>query len=82
MEPKEIAELTEAINPRDNRIFFGALDGSKLGFAHQMMRKLPAARAVFPEGDFRNWKDIEAWANGIAHELEASQARSEAGMVV
>jgi len=80
LEPKEVAELREAINPRDHRIFFGALDGSKLGFAHQMMRKLPAARALFPEGDFRNWKDIEIWANGIARALEAPQAASKTGM--
>jgi menaquinone-dependent protoporphyrinogen oxidase len=73
LEPKEIAELREAINPREHRVFFGALDGSKLGFAHQMMRKLPAARALFPEGDFRNWKDIEAWASSIAQELKAPQ---------
>ncbi len=81
-EPKEIAEFREAIRPRDHRVFFGVLDSSKLGVAHRMTRKLPVARAMFPEGDFRNWSDIEAWASSIARELEASQARSEAGMVV
>jgi menaquinone-dependent protoporphyrinogen oxidase len=65
-EPKEIAELREAINPRDHRVFFGALDSSKLGFAHRMTRKLPAAHAMLPEGDFRDWKEIEAWASSIA----------------
>ncbi len=45
-----------------------------------MTWKLPAARAALPEGDFRDWKDIEAWANGIAQALEAPQAASEAGM--
>jgi len=79
-EPKEIAEFREAINPREHRVFFGALDSSKLGVAHRMTRKLPAARAALPEGDFRDWKDIEAWANGIAQALEAPQAASEAGM--
>jgi len=80
LEPKEIAELREAINPRDHRVFFGALDAGKLGFAHQMMRKLPAARAMLPEGDFRNWNDIEAWASSIARALEAPQSASESGM--
>jgi menaquinone-dependent protoporphyrinogen oxidase len=70
LEPKEIAEFRETINPRGHRIFFGALDGSKLGFAHQMTRKLPAARASLPEGDLRNWNDIEAWARTIAQALE------------
>jgi menaquinone-dependent protoporphyrinogen oxidase len=73
LEPKEIAELRETINPRDHRIFSGVLDPSKLAFAHQMMRKLPAARAAFPEGDFRNWNDIEAWAGSIAQELKVPQ---------
>ena len=82
LEPKEIAEFREAINPKDHRIFSGALDPSKLGFAHQMMRKLPAARALFPEGDFRNWKDIEVWASSITRALKAPQTapRSEMGL--
>lgn len=80
LEPKEIAELRETINPRDHRVFFGALDGSKLGFGHQMMSKLPAARALFPEGDFRNWKDIEAWASSIARALEAPHPALESEM--
>jgi menaquinone-dependent protoporphyrinogen oxidase len=27
---------------------------------------MPAARTLFPEGDFRNWNDIDAWAISIA----------------
>jgi len=23
---------------------------------------------MLPEGDFRDWAEIEAWANGIAHD--------------
>ena len=68
-EPKELAEFKEAIDPRDHRVFLGALVSSKLEFAHRMIRKLPAARAALPDGDFRDWKDIEVWAEGIAHEL-------------
>jgi len=80
LEPKEIAEFRDAINPRDHRVFFGALDSSKLGFAHRMTWKLPAARAVLPEGDFRDWKDIEAWASSIAQALEAPHPASESEM--
>jgi len=72
-EPKEITEFMEAIHPRDHHVFFGGLDSSKLSVAHRMIRKLPAARAILPEGDFRNWKDIEAWAISIARALEALQ---------
>ena len=31
--------------------------------------QLPAARAGLPEGDFRNWPEIDDWAAGIAREL-------------
>jgi menaquinone-dependent protoporphyrinogen oxidase len=75
-EPKEIAEFREAISPRDHRVFFGALDSGRLGVAHRMTRKLPAARAALPEGDFRDWKDIEAWASSIAQALGASHPAS------
>ncbi len=65
-EPKEIAEFKLAINPRDHQVFFGGLDASTLAFSHRMLRKLPAAHALFPEGDFRNWNDIDAWVTRIA----------------
>lgn len=68
-EPKEIPEFREAIHPRDHRVFFGALDPSKLGFSDRAIRALPAGRALLPEGDFRDWQEIDAWAETIAHEL-------------
>jgi menaquinone-dependent protoporphyrinogen oxidase len=46
-----------------------ALNPSKLGFSHRAARLIPAARAVLPEGDFRNWAAIDAWAESIASEL-------------
>jgi len=73
--PKEIEELRESIKPRDHRMFFGGLEGSRLtgtmGLAYRMVRKSQAARESMPEGDFRDWKEIEAWANSIADALEA-----------
>jgi menaquinone-dependent protoporphyrinogen oxidase len=64
-QPKEIAKFQQAIRPRDQRIFFGALDHSHLSFAERVMVK--AVRA--PEGDFRDWQVIEAWAASIARNL-------------
>ena len=64
-QPKESAEFQQSIGPRDQRIFFGALDPSRLSFAERMMAK--ALRA--PEGDFRDWEAIEAWAERIAGDL-------------
>lgn len=69
--PTEVPELLQAVHPREHRIFFGALDPAKLAFKHRALRKLPAARAILPEGDFRNWDDIEAWADDIARALQS-----------
>jgi len=78
--PKELEELRALVKPRDHRVFFGALDGARLtgtiGFAYRLARKSQAARESMPEGDFRDWKEIEAWVAGIAQALEASSRKS------
>jgi menaquinone-dependent protoporphyrinogen oxidase len=67
--PREAGELREAVNPRNHRIFFGALDGGRLGLVHRPIRSMPAARESLPEGDFRDWSEIAAWASDIAQQL-------------
>ena len=67
-EPEEIAEF-KAIHPGHHRVFFGALDPSKLGFRDRLIKALPAGGTLLPEGDFRAWAEIDAWADEIAHEL-------------
>ena len=64
-QPKEMAEFQQAIAPGDERIFFGVLDHHTLSFPERMVAK--ALRA--PEGDFRDWGAIEAWAADIARDL-------------
>ena len=71
-EPREIPEFTQAIHPRGHRVFFGALDPGKLTLAGRSIRKLTAARARLPEGDFRDWAEVEDWASGIAGELTSA----------
>ena len=68
-EPKEFAEFKRTIRPRGLQVFYGALDPTRLGFRDRAIRALPAGRALLPEGDFRDWKAIEAWAESIAREL-------------
>jgi menaquinone-dependent protoporphyrinogen oxidase len=70
-EPKELPELLEALAAREHRVFFGALDPKELNFAERAMRKLPAAREALPEGDFRDWDDVDSWARTISDELAA-----------
>ena len=56
-----------AVAARDHRIFPGRLDRHRLGFAERAL--VFAFRA--PDGDFRDWDAIAAWAGGIADELQA-----------
>jgi menaquinone-dependent protoporphyrinogen oxidase len=76
--PKELEELQAMARPRGHRVFFGALDGSRLtgatGFFYRMARRSEAARESMPEGDFRDWKLIEAWAAEIAGSLTGKAA--------
>ncbi len=51
-------------------MFFGAYSrGKPVGLAEHFVARMPAARDAMPEGDFRDWDAIEAWADGIAAEL-------------
>lgn len=72
-EPKEIPGFADAIAPRGHHVFFGALDPHKLTIAERSLRKLPAGKAIMPEGDFRDWAEVETWAHGIARALAAGQ---------
>jgi len=62
---RQLPELRELLDPKDHRIFFGALDIEKLGFGERMIVKAVKA----PDGDFRDWDDIGAWAGEIAAQL-------------
>ena len=77
--PKEIPGLQETLKPRDHRVFFGALDPKKLSFKHRALRKLPAARPLLPEGDFRKWDEIKSWTDEIAQALNNGHAVSGKG---
>jgi menaquinone-dependent protoporphyrinogen oxidase len=69
--PKELDELLAATGAKEHRIFFGALDPHQLTLAERTLRILPAGRALLPEGDFRDWDAIDAWARAIADQLSA-----------
>ena len=73
-QPKELSELRETLEPRDHRLFYGVLTSDALGFGERMVVKAVKA----PEGDFRDWEEIQAWAGAIAAEL-ARDATAHAG---
>jgi menaquinone-dependent protoporphyrinogen oxidase len=75
-EPKEFEEFARTIQPRDQKVFFGAYDpdaapvGTAEGLMKRFLRFAPAARTALPAGDFRDWPAIEGWATWIARELQ------------
>lgn len=73
-EPEELPELTEALLPRGHRVFYGVLSPTKLGFRDRMLRMLPAGRRMLPEGDFRDWAEVDSWAAEIAHKPGPARA--------
>jgi menaquinone-dependent protoporphyrinogen oxidase len=70
--PKEMAELRDAVNARDHHVFFGAYERDRklIGLGERFVSLIPAAREALPEGDFRDWSEIEAWAAAIARDLQ------------
>ena len=76
--PKEIAEFQDIVHPREHRVFFGALRAKKLGLFHRLIFNMPAARNAMPDGDFRDWADIDAWAAKIADQLHTTQKTAHA----
>lgn len=67
--PKEIAEFEPLLHAKGHHVFYGALDHTKLKFAHRALWTLPAGRKLLIEGDFRNWEEIDGWAGSIAEAL-------------
>jgi len=69
-EAVDVAALTQTTRARGHRVFAGRLHKRDLGFGERAM--VAAVRA--PEGDFRDWAAIDAWAAEIAAALAAPVA--------
>jgi menaquinone-dependent protoporphyrinogen oxidase len=58
--------IADRIQPRDIAVFHGALDIAKLNWLYRWIMK----NFKSPEGDFRDWAAITAWAESIAAALK------------
>ena len=74
-EPKQFTEYEDLVHPRGKQVFRGAYHHDKIRGADRIITWMPAIRDIMPEGDFRDWDAIDAWATAIADELGASAAR-------
>jgi menaquinone-dependent protoporphyrinogen oxidase len=64
-DPKDLAALGGAVNPRGHRVFYGALDRRELSIGERIV----VSALKVQDGDFRDWPAIEAWSSEIVQEL-------------
>lgn len=69
-DPEDVAAVREHVRVRDHHRFPGRIDRSKLGLAERTI----VSMLRVPDGDFRPWAEIEAWALRIAAALETRTA--------
>lgn len=68
--PEDVPIVEELLRPDGHRVFFGVVDPDKLKLRDRLVRKTPVGRKLLPEGDFRDWDEIDDWAARIAVEVE------------
>lgn len=54
-----------------SRRSYGAIGNGLAERIGRPFMRMPAAKAAMPAGDFRDWPEIDAWADGIAEQLAA-----------
>jgi menaquinone-dependent protoporphyrinogen oxidase len=64
--PEALQPVADRLNARDIAFFGGALYPDKMNLAERLLVKSLKA----PTGDFRDWAEIQAWAEQIAAALE------------
>ena len=65
-----LREATPQVQPVDIGLFAGVLDYSKLNLMYRTVMKSKMKKRGVPEGDFRNWDAIRAWAEGLRSKLK------------
>jgi menaquinone-dependent protoporphyrinogen oxidase len=74
-DPPSVAEIAHLTHARDHQMFAGKLDRHALNLGERLVVNVVKA----PDGDFRDWSAIRAWADGIATALSAYVAPAVAG---
>jgi menaquinone-dependent protoporphyrinogen oxidase len=72
-EPAAHSRVREAVEAEDDRVFPGALDRDALGLGEKLIVKMIGA----PDGDFRPWDEIDAYAREIGQTLMTHHAGQE-----
>jgi menaquinone-dependent protoporphyrinogen oxidase len=69
-EPADVGPIRAATGARDHRLFAGLVDRGRLGLGEKAI----LAMLKTPDGDFRPWDDIRAWAGEVAAAIAAIPA--------
>jgi menaquinone-dependent protoporphyrinogen oxidase len=72
-EPKQFTTYADVLHPRGMQVFRGAYVHDKLRGPDRVFAWMPAIRDILPEGDFREWPVIEAWAASVADALQPAE---------
>lgn len=64
-----VLKASPGVKPVDLGCFAGALDYSKMGFIYRTVMKSKMKDKGVPEGDFRDWPAIKAWAEAALTRL-------------
>ncbi|HYH91923.1 MAG TPA: flavodoxin domain-containing protein [Candidatus Saccharimonadales bacterium] len=70
-DPVDVAGLMGSTGAIEHRVFGGRLEPRDLG----IVERLIVTGVHAPQGDFRSWDDIAAWAGTIAARLDATARR-------
>lgn len=71
--PQDVPALTLSLAPVQHRSFAGAIRRGATSGAERGLLRLLGGRL----GDFRQWPDIDAWADGIARTVTAADAQDQ-----
>jgi menaquinone-dependent protoporphyrinogen oxidase len=77
--PVEVPALERAVGPQGHTVFPGALEASQLSRRERLLRSLPRTSRALPEGDFRDWDEIDRWARSLAHGVVVAARPAEDG---
>jgi menaquinone-dependent protoporphyrinogen oxidase len=69
-EPHDGAQLARQLSAREHRVFAGKLNRGDLGWVERTITGMLKA----PDGDFRDWDEIRAWAREIVATLQPTGA--------
>ncbi|WP_285732746.1 flavodoxin domain-containing protein [Nocardiopsis sp. ATB16-24] len=75
-EPKEVTELRRTTHLREHRLLKGALSPEHLPLFGRVVYRIMGGHY----GDFRDWAEVDDWAEAIASELSAAGASGTASV--